>query len=203
VLNQFPYPGHYLDFETAGFAVPRWPGTWPYQPIPFQWSCHVEHADGKLEHKWFLDTSGDSPLTGVAENLLNDLGSTGPIFMYGPYEKRIINDLTGHVPDLAPGLKPIIDRLVDLYPIVKEHYYHPDMKGSWSLKSVTACIAPELSHDKLQEVTDGMAAQRAYLEIIMPETDTVRRENLRNKLFEYCKLDTMAMVRIARLLRGH
>jgi Domain of unknown function(DUF2779) len=36
VLNQFPYPWYYLDFETVGFAVPRWPGTRPYQPIPFQ-----------------------------------------------------------------------------------------------------------------------------------------------------------------------
>jgi hypothetical protein len=203
VLNQFSYPRYYLDFETIAFAVPRWPGTRPYQPIPFQWSCHVEHSDGKLEHKWFLDTSGECPLTGVAESLVNDLGSTGPIFMYGSYEKRIINDLTGHVPDLAPRLKPIIDRLVDLHPIVKEHYYHPDMKGSWRLKSVTACIAPEISHEKLQEVTDGMAAQRAYFEIIMPGTDNVRRESLRNKLFEYCKLDTMAMVKIARLLQDH
>jgi len=70
------------------------------------------------------------------------------------------------------------------------------------LKSVTACIAPEMSYEKLDEVIDGMAAQRAYLEIIAPETDTVRRANLRNKLLEYCKLDTMAMVRITRVLRG-
>jgi predicted RecB family nuclease len=139
----------------------------------------------------------------VAESLINDLGSTGQIFMYGSYEKRIINDLTGHVPDLARKLKPIIDLLVDLYPFVKEHYYHPDMKGSWSLKSVTACIAPEMSHEKLQEVTEGMAAQRAYLEITVPETNEIRRENLKNKLLAYCKLDTMSMVKIARLLRGH
>ena len=92
---------------------------------------------------------------------------------------------------------------MDLKPIVKDHYYHPDMKGSWSLKSVTACIAPEMSHANLEEVTDGMAAQRAYLEIIMPGTDNVRRESLRNKLFEYCKLDTLAMVSITRLLQGH
>jgi hypothetical protein len=48
VLKKFPYPRHYLDFETVAFAVPRWPGTSPYQPIPFQWSCHIEHADGKI-----------------------------------------------------------------------------------------------------------------------------------------------------------
>ena len=113
----------------------------------------------------------------LAHSLVSNLGASGPIFMYSPYEKRIISYLTRLIPDLAPRLKPIIDRLVDLKPIVKDHY-HPDMKGSWSLKSVTACIAPEMSHDKLQEVTDGMAAQEAYLEIIMPETHKFRREEL-------------------------
>ena len=62
VLRQFPYPRYYLDFETIAFAVPTWAGTRPYQPIPFQWSCHIEHADDKLDHKWFLDTSGKPPL---------------------------------------------------------------------------------------------------------------------------------------------
>jgi hypothetical protein len=122
--------------------------------------------------------------------------------MYTSYEKRIVTDLMGLVPDLAPTLKRIIDRLVDLKPIVKDHYYHPDMKGSWSLKPVTACIAPEMSHARLDEVTDGMAAQRVYLEIIAPKTENARREDLRNKLLKYCELDTLAMVRITRLLQG-
>lgn len=203
VLSRFAYPRYYLDFETIAFAVPRWPGTKPYQSIPFQWSCHVEHADGKLEHRWFLDTSGKNPMRAVAESLAGNLGDSGPIFMYSTYEKRIINYLARLVLGLAPRLKPIIDRLVDLHPIVKKHYYHPDMKGSWTLKSVTACIAPEISHTNLEEVTDGMAAQRAYIEIIMPETDTARRENLSKKLLEYCKLDTLAMVKIAGILQDH
>jgi hypothetical protein len=201
LLSQFPYPRYYLDFETIAFAVPRWAGTRPYQPIPFQWSCHIEHADGRLEHKWFLDTSGEDPTSEVADRLVGNLGNSGPIFMYSPYEKRIINDLIGFVPGLARGLNSLIDRLVDLKPIVKDHYYHPDMKGSWSLKPVTACIAPKISHANLDEVTDGMAAQRAYLEIIMMGTDPARREDLKNKLLEYCGLDTMAMVAIARYLR--
>jgi hypothetical protein len=157
VLRQFPYPRYYLDFETIAFAVPRWPGTRPHQPIPFQWSCHIEHAGGKIEHKWFLDTSGDAPMKAAAHSLVRNLGQAGPILVYTCYEKRIINKLMAFVPDIASSLKPIIDRLVDLHPIVKEHYYRPDMRGSWSLKSVTACIAPEMSHAKLEEVADGMA----------------------------------------------
>jgi hypothetical protein len=122
--------------------------------------------------------------------------------MYRPFERHRINGLIRMFPDLAPKLKALRNRLVDLHPIVKEHYYHPDMKGSWSLKPVTACITPEMSHAKLDEVTDGMTAQRAYLEIITPETGSALCEDLKNKLLEYCKLDTMAMVSIARVLQG-
>ena len=70
--------------------------------------------------------------------------------MYKPFERACITHLMTLVPDLAPNIEALKDRLVDLYPIVKDHYYHPDMKGSWSLKPVTACIAPEMSHASLR-----------------------------------------------------
>lgn len=201
LLIQFPYPRYYLDFETVAFAVPRWAGTRPHQPIPFQWSCHIEHADGDLEHKRFLDTSGEAPLVAVGHSLVSSLGDSGPIFMYSHFERDRIADLMKFLPDLASKLKALKDRLVDLKPIVKNNYYHPDMKGSWSLKPVMACLAPEMSHANLEEVTDGMSAQRAYLEIIAPETDNARRKNLRRKLLEYCKLDTLGMIMIVRELQ--
>ena len=139
----------------------------------------------------------------AAHSLVRNLGQAGPIFMYRPFERQRIVDLAGMFPDLAPKLKTLKKRLVDLKPIVKEHYYHPDVKGSWSLKSVTACIAPELSHASLDEVTDGPAAQGAYLEIIAPETNDVRREDLKKKLLHYCERDTLARVRITRVLGRH
>ncbi len=202
ILQLSAYPRYYLDFETIAFTVPIWPGTKPFQQIPFQWSCHIEHGDGRIEHKSFLDTSGDPPMRAAARSLVKNLGQAGPIFMYRPFERDRITDLIDTFPDLAPRLQALKDRLVDLYPIVKKNYYHPDMKGSWSLKAVAACIAPDMSHAKLEEVTDGTAAQNAYLEIIAPETDSVRRDNLINKLLDYCKLDTMAMLRITRILQG-
>jgi len=187
LLRQFPYPRYYLDFETMEFVVPIWPGTRPYQQLPFQWSCHIEHIPGKLEHESFLDTSGEPPMRAVCESLLRTLAESGPIFMYSPYEKRIIRAMADLFPDLAPGLHALIERLVDLYPIVKRHYYHPSMKGSWNLKVVTAAISPEMAHANLEEVTDGLAAQRAYLEIIQTDTDQDRRDELKKKLpLRYC-----------------
>ena len=60
-LAALPYPRFYLDFETVQFAVPIWAGTRPYQQLPFQWSCHIEHSEDLLDHLQFLDTTGRDP----------------------------------------------------------------------------------------------------------------------------------------------
>ncbi|MFQ5759422.1 MAG: DUF2779 domain-containing protein, partial [Acidiferrobacterales bacterium] len=200
-LRELPYPRYYLDFETIGFAIPVWAGTRPYQALPFQWSCHMEHENTKLLHASFLDTSGEPPMRCLAEHLLATLGHHGPIFTYTNFEQNVIQGLAEMFPDLADKLSALVDRLFDLYPITKEHYYHPAMKGSWSLKAVLPTVAPDLDYGALGEVQEGMAAGRAYLEIIGKQTDSKRRLELITSLTEYCKLDTLAMVRLARFLQ--
>lgn len=200
-LRGLPYPRYYLDFETVSFAVPTWVGTRPYQMLPFQWSCHIEQADGTLTHSEFLDTTGESPMRLLAEKLVATLGEAGPVFSYTTFEKTVLTQLAGLYPDLAPILEGLIDRLVDLYPLTKQHYYHPAMKGSWSIKVVLPTVAPDLHYGDLEEVQDGMAAGRAYQEIIHGETEEDRREKLDQAMREYCKLDTLAMVLLAHFLQ--
>ncbi len=113
----------------------------------------------------------------------------------------MIQGLAEMFPDLEDGLQRVIDRLVDLHPITKAHYYHPAMKGSWSLKAVLPTVAPDLDYGALGEVQEGMAAGRAYFEIIDKKTNPKRRQELITSLTEYCKLDTLAMVRLARFLQ--
>jgi hypothetical protein len=199
-IAALPWPRYYLDFETIGFTVPVWAGTRPFQALPFQWSCHGEASDGELFHREFLDTRGKPPMRAFAESLVETLGSEGAILVYSPYEKRILNELAAAHPDLAPALQALVARLVDLQPIVKRHYYHPAMKGSWSIKAVLPTIAPDLDYASLDEVRDGTAAQAAYAEMIDPATAPARKARLEQALREYCRLDTLAMVRLARFL---
>jgi len=202
LLEELPYPRYYLDFETIGMVVPRWEGTRPYQGLPYQWSCHIEHDTGEIDHTEFLDTSGEPPMRRLAEALIKTLGEAGPIFTYTNFENGVIRDLARMHPVLAPQLERLINRLFDLHPVVRKHYYHPDMLGSWSIKVVLPAIAPDLSYTELEEVQDGMAAGQAYLEILDPRTEKIRRAKLTRSLLEYCKLDTLAMVRIAHKLMG-
>lgn len=201
ILSDLSRPWYYVDFETIQFAVPIWPGTRPYMQIPFQWSCHIEDARGGIDHREFLAEGGGDPRRDFAESLIAALGDHGPVLVYyAPFERTRLRELAETFPDLAPGLQAVIDRLVDLYPIARDYYYHPDMRGSWSIKAVLPTVAPELAYDGL-EVADGGMAQVAFAELLEPEVSPDRRAALREGLLRYCGRDTWAMVRIARFLQ--
>jgi hypothetical protein len=89
----------------------------------------------------------------------------------------------------------ISERFFDLLPLARSHYYHPDMKGSWSIKAVLPTIAPELDYANL-EVSNGGMAQEAYKEAIHSQTTPERKEEVRNAMLKYCEQDTIAMVKI-------
>jgi hypothetical protein len=190
------YPRYYLDFETIGPTVPLFAGTRPFEPLPFQWSCHIETAPGAVRHAEFLDLTGEPPMRRAAESLLEALGTTGPILVYTGYERRVLAGLAARFPDLAAALQALVERLVDLHPPTKQHYYHPAMRGSWSLKAVLPTVAPDLSYAALGEVHDGLAAQTAYLEAIAAGTSKSRHTALRRGLLDYCRQDTLALVRL-------
>ncbi len=196
-LATLPYPRYYLDFETVQFAVPVWPGTSPFQQVVFQWSCHVEERPGELVHREFLDTSGGSPVRSAAEALLQALGDRGPIFVYHDFEKWRIMEMAAMLPDLAPALDAVAGRLVDLLRLTRDHYRHPALNGSYSLKTVLPTVDAELDHALLEEVQDGLSAQAAYHEAVDASTPEERRMALRASLLDYCGLDTLALVRVA------
>jgi hypothetical protein len=126
---------NYLDFETWASPIPRWTGTRPYQQLPFQWSLHIDHGDGALIHRDFLATGTEFPVRAAAENLVASIDNDYPIATYTSFEHRTIETMIEFCPDLAKQLKELQARLLDLHPLVKQSYYHPDMRGSWSIKS--------------------------------------------------------------------
>lgn len=199
-FKSLAYPRYHLDFETAGLVIPRWAGTRPYESLPFQWSCHIERSAEVLEHVGFLDTSGAAPMRPLAEAMIAALGESGPVFMYTKFEHDVISGLIKRFPDLREPLKHIQKRLVDLHPIVKKHYYHPNMRGSWSIKKVLPAMVPDLNYNDLDGINEGQAASNAYGVMIDPSTPEILRERLAHELREYCKLDTLAMVRVAQRL---
>jgi len=199
-LAECSLPLHALDFETIAFPVPVWPGTRPYEAVPFQYSFHSVTELGTLEHKEYIDLTGEDPARGVAEALIRDCTGFGRILMYTAFERTQLRALAGRFPDLATQLEAIADRLFDLRPVAQRFFYHPSQEGSWSIKKILPAIA-EQGYDDL-DVAGGQAAMDAYAEATSSETSPDRAAEVRRQLLEYCALDTKGLLLVWRSLAG-
>ena len=198
-LDEVIYPLHFLDFETFNPALPAYPGTHPYQVIPFQWSLHVRDSPGNLSHDSFLHEGNEDPREHFLTSLLDSIRPVGTIVVYSGYEERIIKQLAQEFPRYEAPLLALCDRLFDLLAVVRSHYYHPEFHGSYSIKSVLPALVPDMTYSDL-EIQDGLNASAEFAEMIAPGTDESERERIRRALIDYCRRDTQAMVQLLETL---
>jgi len=208
-IAAFRYPVAHLDFETFQQAVPEYDGLRAFQQIPFQYSIHIEtlnESDGRqsLEHKEFLAPVGVDPRRLLAEQLIQDLPAEGTILAYNrSFETGVIKRLAETCEDLSESLLSIAHRIEDLMiPFQKGWVYHPGMNGSYSIKKVLPALVPEMgkAYKDLPVVHDGGEASSLWSSLPFYE-DPEEVETIRRGLLEYCKLDTLAMVEILKVLR--
>jgi hypothetical protein len=195
-MADWKYPLVYLDFETVNPPIPQYPGTGPYQQVPFQFSVHIQRAPGgPLEHKEFLHDTGDDPRPGLIPALLEACGEEGTIVSYfATFEKKRIEEMAGQFKEHREELEALLPRFKDPLEIFRECVYDAGFKGSFSLKAVAPAILGESFSYEGMEVGDGTAAQRAFAELTGADTTQSRRESLRRAMLEYCEKDTLAMV---------
>ena len=201
-LDAIPRPLAYLDFETVAPAIPQWRGCGPYTQVPAQFSLHLEDQNENVTHSEWLAAGGKDPRSGLAEALVQACdGAQAVAVYYVAFERKCIKQLAEAVPDLAIPLAEIESKLVDLLPIVRDHVYHPNFKGSFSLKSVLPALDPEFSYADL-EIKEGQSASLKLLRLIL-EPDTfsdAEKQQVRRNLLLYCKMDTEALVVLKRQL---
>ena len=201
-LEWFGPPAFYLDFETMNPAIPLYPGTRPYERIPFQWSLHRVDRDGGVTHRELLADGRSDPRRVVAEGLVTALGgNTDPIVVYSSFESSVLNDLAAAFPDLAPEIQAIRGRLRDLLRVVQAHVYHPDFRCSFSLKSVAPALVPGFGYDDLEAIADGGQASAAFARIAAGTCPPDEDAQVRAQLLAYCERDTLALVKLHQVLR--
>ncbi|MFX1251425.1 MAG: DUF2779 domain-containing protein [Promethearchaeota archaeon] len=158
------FPIHLIDFETTSLAIPNHKGRRPYDQIAFQFSIHTLYEVGRVEHsaEW-INTDKPLPNFEFVRQLKKALEKDdGTIVHYGTHENTILREIyqqleeeQEQVPDAEELMKWIdtITRLededaedcrersvVDMLVLVKDYYYHPEMKGSNSIKAVLPAV---------------------------------------------------------------
>ncbi|MFX0062057.1 MAG: DUF2779 domain-containing protein [Candidatus Hermodarchaeota archaeon] len=158
------FPLHFIDFETTNLAIPNHKGRRPYDQIAFQFSIHTLYEDGRVEHdaEW-ISTEKALPNFEFVRQLKKALEKDeGTIVHYGAHENTVLREIyeqleeeQEHVSDAVELMKWIdtITKLndeeadecrerstVDMLNLVKNYYYHPEMRGSNSIKAVLPAV---------------------------------------------------------------
>jgi len=196
VLGGLVYPLYFADFETLNRAIPAYAGMRPYDQLPFQWSVHVQRAPGaEPEHYEFLATDSNDPRREFITSLCAALEDSGSIVVYSGFESQRLSELASWFPEFTDRINAIQARLFDLLPVVREHVYDPAFAGSYSIKSVLPALVPEMSYEGMQ-VANGQEAGLAWESLVRGSLDTVERERKRKALLDYCRQDTLALVKV-------
>jgi hypothetical protein len=198
-LRNAEYPVHFLDFETINPAIPLYPGTRPYQVIPFQWSDHILDKEDSLGHAEYLSDTAADPREEFVKTLLGEMGREGTVFVYTGYERNILRNLAVSLPTFREELLSLTARFKDLHAIIRNHYYHPSFHGSYSIKAVLPALVPGMDYRGLA-IQEGGHASLKYMQMVNPATTGEDREKIREELLTYCGFDTLAMVKVREVL---
>lgn len=163
-MSKWIYPLHFIDFETSAVALPFTKGLKPYEQVAFQFSHHIYHESGKIEHahEYINNKAGVFPNFEFLRSLKAALEKgNGTIFKYSNHENTILNaiyhQLTESNESDKEELKSFIRTIthsktgseekwkgerdmIDLLEVEKNFYYNPLTKGSNSIKAVLPAV---------------------------------------------------------------
>jgi hypothetical protein len=199
-LEAVQYPIHFIDFEAAASALPRYLGQRCHQPVPFQWSNHILHENGRLEHREYLHRLPSDPCEDFAQTLWDAVQGAGSIVYYTDYENQRLKNLRMDGVQVSEQLEAYVKaKGVDLYKIVKDQVYHPKFKGSYSIKTVLPALVPSLGYDDLA-INEGQLAAVEFMRMI-DAADPDEAEAIAFALLAYCERDTLAMAKVFEALQ--
>lgn len=171
-FKKFKYPLHMIDFETCTAAIPFSKGRRPYEQIAFQFSHHIIHENGKVEHadQYINSTAGEFPNFEFIRALKGALSKDeGTIFRYSNHENTVLCQIRDQLnesqekdkKELIEFIESITKKkedkkilwegrrnMVDLLEFVKSYYYSPAMGSSNSIKYVLPAILNESTYLK-------------------------------------------------------
>jgi len=191
-MNTLKFPLYHFDFETFDEAVPRYDKSKPYQKIPFQYSLHIQHEDGKLEHFEYLADGDGDPRIKLLKQLKGEIEGKGSVVVFNKsFENGVFKLLAEDFPEHAEWINKVLGRIIDLaVPFQNFHYYCPTQKGRYSIKKVLPAITGK-GYENL-EINNGGDASIEYFNNFIKEK--TKDKKLRENLLNYCGLDTEGMV---------
>jgi hypothetical protein len=104
-------------------------------------------------------------------------------------EETVLNQLAVLYPEFSNDITDFKNKIIDLAePIKKGNYYHPDMKGNFTLKSIAPLVNQEAGFNSL-DIQSGISAMYIYESLL--EQNAIESEHIKQQLVDYCEMDAL------------
>jgi len=201
-LAKLSYPLYFYDYETVSGPVPEIEQTVPWQQCVVQYSMHKLDESGKIHHyEWLIDPAAEKS-DKLLQSFIHDTneGRDGTFIVWNKcFENKRNEERWGLYHQYKEALWNINKRTYDLMDIFKQLiYFHQDFEWSSSIKKVLPVVT-DVSYEGLA-IANGWLASKVLMKRLKKEIPEAKREKAREKLLEYCKMDTRAMLIIRKEL---
>ena len=161
--KKIDFPLNMIDFETSTNALPFMKNQSPYETIAFQFSHHILHENGEIEHanQWLCTEPNKFPNFEFVRALKLALeANQGSIFRYHNHENTVLNKIKSQLlvsnetdkHELVKFIELITKYekdnseqegarcMIDLHRLISDCYYNTEFAHSLSLKVVLPAI---------------------------------------------------------------
>jgi hypothetical protein len=115
-------------------------------------------------------------------------------------EENILNQLVELFPEYRKDVLELKAKIIDLAePIQKGNYYHPDMKGNFTLKSLAPIVNQESGFDSL-DIQSGITAMYIY-ESLLANENSIEQETIKQQLIDYCEMDALVTYQLLQFFK--
>ncbi|MBC7696257.1 MAG: DUF2779 domain-containing protein [Burkholderiales bacterium] len=178
-----------LDIEVWMPAIPYYEGTKPFQQIPFLFSMIYEEDQQIKNFSYFKPIEEDLRKEFLEQILLATKDFQSILMFDKSLEETVLNQLVELYPEYRKDIADLKNKIIDLAePIRKGNYYHPEMKGNFTLKSIAPLVNQEAGFNNL-DIQSGISAMYIYESLLVQ--NMIEGEQTKQQLIDYCEMDAL------------
>jgi Domain of unknown function(DUF2779) len=204
IIKNLQYPLYFIDYESINYAIPEYKYYRPYQQVVFQYSLFIQKKPkANVIHKEYLADGKKDPALGILTSLKKNIKTKKGTFIVWnkSFEMARNREMAAIHPKFTDLMEQFNENVFDLMTIFSNKLYiHPEFKGKTSLKSVLPVLTYNNCYSDL-DINNGQLASVMWVNLVRKKFPAKELEKTRKDLLEYCRMDTIGMVRILDFLK--
>lgn len=208
VVEEFDTVIHPLCFIAPHMSLqvlPVFEQTRPWQHLPFLWSAHILHEDGRVETKSFLADGTKDPRSDFVVTMADCIDEVGTVFTFAPRLEVTLRQIMEDLPALKDDVKCLLQMdPIELDVLVRDGMYHPGMRGSYALENIFAAVTGQAVDPAAagRGVHDEESSRVAFDKLMNSRTRATTRTKLRQELLAYAERRSSMMMQLFQALAG-